>query len=351
MGLPLTSLNALGAAPAVGDLMYIVDISEPVPADQSKSLTVTNLFTSPLIATPTMQVSDAITNTTSTVATFRHITSGVAAAAFGLSVVSELEDASGAVAVAGGDSVRWKDAAAATLTAQRIFSLQQGAAITPYFLSSGPDSLTTSTIRTQIGAVLGLALLPQAILEIVPITGDTSTVLQVSSGLATPVATFGSSGEVVLNEQGTSAGDLRVEGDTLASLLFTDASADMVCINGTNPDARLTVVGNFVTRASVLVDAATVAVNARLSNQFQLTLVSNRTLGNPTNAVDGQVIVFEITQDGAGNRTLTLDTKYNFGSTIASITLSTAAGARDLLTVRYCLAADLFDVVAFVAGY
>jgi hypothetical protein len=84
-----------------------------------------------------------------------------------------------------------------------------------------------------------------------------------------------------------------------------------------------------------LTDAATIAVNAALGNVFRVTLGGNRTLGAPTNPVDGQEVNFEITQDGTGSRTLAYASAYEFSTTIASPTLSTAAGDVDMLSFRY----------------
>lgn len=100
-----------------------------------------------------------------------------------------------------------------------------------------------------------------------------------------------------------------------------------------------------------LTDAATITVDASLSNQFSVTLGGNRTLGNPSNAFNGQCIMFSIKQDGTGSRTLTLDTKYRFGTDITSLTLSATAGKADLLGVRYNLSDDKFDVISFVRGF
>lgn len=102
---------------------------------------------------------------------------------------------------------------------------------------------------------------------------------------------------------------------------------------------------------TTLTDAATIATDASLANSFRVTLGGNRTLGNPTNAVDGQMILWEIKQDGTGSRTLTLDTKFAFGSDITSVILSTAVSKTDLLGVRYNSAADKFWVVSFVRGF
>ena len=100
-----------------------------------------------------------------------------------------------------------------------------------------------------------------------------------------------------------------------------------------------------------LTDAATIATNAALANAFRVTLGGNRTLGNPTNAYDGQVLTWEIIQDGTGSRTLALDTKFALGTDITSVTLTTTASKRDFLTAVYNASADKFYVRAFVKGY
>lgn len=88
-------------------------------------------------------------------------------------------------------------------------------------------------------------------------------------------------------------------------------------------------------KVAALTDAATIAVDASLGNVFRVTLGGNRTLGAPANPVDGQEIDFEITQDGTGSRTLAYNAAYEFSTTLASPTLSTAAGDVDMLTFRY----------------
>lgn len=51
-------------------------------------------------------------------------------------------------------------------------------------------------------------------------------------------------GSVIINETGTSTADVRIEGDTDANLLFTDASADKVGIGTATPAEKLEVNGN-----------------------------------------------------------------------------------------------------------
>lgn len=100
-----------------------------------------------------------------------------------------------------------------------------------------------------------------------------------------------------------------------------------------------------------LTDGVTINTNAALGNHFRVTLGGNRTLANPTNATDGQRILFEITQDGTGSRTLTLGNKFAFGADIIEVTLSTVAGKKDFVGVQYNSSADKFYVIAVAKGY
>jgi len=109
--------------------------------------------------------------------------------------------------------------------------------------------------------------------------------------------------------------------------------------------------GAYPTGRVALTDAATIAVDGSGGDVFDVTLGGNRTLGNPTGAVDGQKMTFRIKQDGTGSRLLTLDTKFAFGTDLTGITLSTAADAMDLIGVIYKETGDNFHVVAFVKGY
>lgn len=62
---------------------------------------------------------------------------------------------------------------------------------------------------------------------------------------------------------------------------------------------------------NVLVDAATIAVDASLGDSFVVTLAGNRTMGTPTNMSVGQRIAFTIQQDVVGSRTLAWSGTYN----------------------------------------
>src|SRR5271165_7198116 len=84
-----------------------------------------------------------------------------------------------------------------------------------------------------------------------------------------------------------------------------------------------------------LTDAATIAVDASLGNDFRVTIAGNRTMANPANPADGQKITFQVTQGSGGPFTLTWGSTYEFSTGLPQPTLSTAAGQTDLLCFIY----------------
>jgi hypothetical protein len=104
-------------------------------------------------------------------------------------------------------------------------------------------------------------------------------------------------------------------------------------------------------KPTTLTDAATIATDASLNRNFRVTLGGNRTLGNPTNALDGQILTWEFIQDGTGSRTIALDTKFALGTDITAVTLTTTASKRDFLTAIYNSVADKFYVRGFIKGF
>lgn len=140
------------------------------------------------------------------------------------------------------------------------------------------------------------------------------------------VATFNAN--IVM--EGTSADDHELT-------LTCNPTADVTV---TLPDATTTVAGLAVAQSFTkaqrgdvvsLTDAATVAVDLSLGNNFALTIAGNRTLGDPTNVTAGQSGVIVVTQDGTGSRTLAYaGTKWKFAGGTAP-TLTTTASAVDVL--------------------
>jgi hypothetical protein len=85
---------------------------------------------------------------------------------------------------------------------------------------------------------------------------------------------------------------------------------------------------------------------------FDVTLTDNVTINNPTNPVDGKTIRWRISQDGSGNRSVTLGDKFVIPSSATSpLPWSTAANKMDILAATYDAGRIKWDVVAFVPGY
>ena len=99
-----------------------------------------------------------------------------------------------------------------------------------------------------------------------------------------------------------------------------------------NAAATLTAVQTFTAgqrgEVTALTDAASIATDLALSNNFAITLGGNRTLANPSNITAGQSGSIFITQDGTGSRTLAYGTNFKFVAGTAP-TLSTAASSID----------------------
>ena len=100
-----------------------------------------------------------------------------------------------------------------------------------------------------------------------------------------------------------------------------------------------------------LADAATIAVDASLGNDFRVTLAGNRTIASPSNPTDGQRITFQVTQGTGGSFTLTWDSTYQFSAALPQPALSTTAGQTDLLGFIYNAAKSKWLFVAFASGF
>ncbi len=100
-----------------------------------------------------------------------------------------------------------------------------------------------------------------------------------------------------------------------------------------------------------LTDAPTIAVNASLGNDFRVTVNGNRAMGNPSNPVNGQQILFQITQGAGGSFTITWGSAYDFSVALPQPTLSTAAGQTDLLGFIYNAAKSSWLLAAFLNGF
>lgn len=100
-----------------------------------------------------------------------------------------------------------------------------------------------------------------------------------------------------------------------------------------------------------LTDASTIAVDASLGNTYRVTLGGNRTMGTPSNPADGQMILFEITQDLTGSRTLAWSSAYLFTTSLPAPALTTTASYTDVVGMKYVASSAKWRCMAFEAGY
>jgi hypothetical protein len=96
--------------------------------------------------------------------------------------------------------------------------------------------------------------------------------------------------------------------------------------------------------------SGTIAVDPATGTKKHITLGGNATISNPSSAVDMQVLIFRLRQDGTGSRLVTWDTKYRFGGDIPTPTLSTAANKIDRVCFEYVSADDKWDCISFIKG-
>lgn len=100
-----------------------------------------------------------------------------------------------------------------------------------------------------------------------------------------------------------------------------------------------------------LTDAATIAVNTSLGNDFRLTLGGNRIMGTPSSPADGEQIIFQITQGVGAPFTITWASGYEFSVGLPQPTLSASAGKTDLLGFVYNATTSTWLLAAFLNGF
>jgi hypothetical protein len=120
----------------------------------------------------------------------------------------------------------------------------------------------------------------------------------------------------------------------LATIVTSVTAANQSIVVSGTAAAPTIATGTISSTVVTLTDAATIALNASLGNDFRVTIGASRTLGGPTIPTDGQQIRVQVTQGGAGSFTLSYNAVYDFGAA-GSPTLSTSVGAIDVLTFTY----------------
>lgn len=194
-------------------------------------------------------------------------------------------------------------------------------------------------------------------------------------GMAPAAITSGTTGAIRLQGQVTGLSALTVGADyflSTAGLITTSAPANKRFIGRADSTTSLVVgpantpvltagMGIAVTNGTGIVtikqipaivgltDAATVALDASLGSVFRLLASGNRTIGTPTNFVDGKTIIIEHTAVGA-DRTLALSAAFAFGTDITALTLTTNTKT-DYIGAVYNANSSLWHVVAYVKGY
>jgi hypothetical protein len=145
---------------------------------------------------------------------------------------------------------------------------------------------------------------------------------------------------------GTAVGAIAVGAATGVVLPEISASA-------TSAAAQATIVETSGLAPGVvyLTDAATIAVDASLGNDFRVTIAGNRTMGTPSNPTDGEQIIFQITQGTGAPRTITWSSGYQFSVGLPQPTLSTTTGQTDLLGFVYNATTGTWLLAAFLNGF
>jgi hypothetical protein len=173
--------------------------------------------------------------------------------------------------------------------------------------AAGPNEVTPATTTTLVGLLSANA-------------GNVS-VATIGTGLSFSNNTFSVSG-VVLTTTTQSIGGVKT---------YTDA-LDL--------------------EVQALSDQASITIDSSQSNKWHVTLAGNRVMENPSNPVDGRILILRIQQDANGGRTITWGTKFRFNGDLGAgnVVLSTTGGSIDRIGFEYVANADRWDCVSFIKG-
>ena len=133
-----------------------------------------------------------------------------------------------------------------------------------------------------------------------------------------------------------------------ANVKYVQVSVDTTITGAKTFTSATTYSKSVVGTPVTLTDAASIAVDFSLGNNFIVTLAGNRTLGSPASASAGQTGHIYLVQDGTGSRTVAYGGSWSFPSGTVP-TASTSINSVDLLVynVRGVSAVDALLVKAF----
>ena len=213
----------------------------------------------------------------------------------------------------GGFKITGLGAGVVATDAAQIGQIQAGT--TSYIAVSGIDTITGNLIPTLTAYAAGNTF------SFVASGTNTGSVTLNIDGLGAKAVTR--DGSIALNANDITSGKVvTVVYDGTQFQLINSNSYSIIRVTGTgySPNINLT-------------DAATIAWNAALGQVATFTFVStNRTMGLPTNILDGAFYSLEVIQNAGGN-TLTWASGYKWTNGSAP-SLSTSAGAIDIFTFK-----------------
>lgn len=152
-------------------------------------------------------------------------------------------------------------------------------------------------------------------------------------------------GATFLTPQGTSLTEIDLKAGESVILMAIGGTSWMI-VGGSGTYAQATAVCPLVV---ALTDAATISTDARLGNDFTVTLLGNHTFAAPTNPTNGQKILIQITQGAGGPWTPAFNAIFDFGG--ITPTWSTTVGQVDYLLARYDSVRTKWDVLSVQGGY
>ena len=131
-------------------------------------------------------------------------------------------------------------------------------------------------------------------------------------------------------------GAVKPDGSTTSTSFDGTLSVPLLPVvnGGTGANTAAAARANLNRGVLALASGAVVATDTTQASMFTLTLANNATLANPSGMSDGASLVWRITQDATGNRSLTYGSLFRWPGGTAPA-LSTAPGSIDVLSAVY----------------